>query len=309
MNSTLYQPGDRVTVGPYECEVERQFDDKHPVYLCRVASQAEPVVLKYLHFSHSGRNMSFPNFRSRLGQRATALFQNVRDSLLTAGIPDMMFCDDTHHLVGYVPGKSLDGFTDYSLQEVQDIMLRTSATIGVLMEHELVHGDVKMDNVIMSLNNNQPVSTATTLIDFGLMGKAGEWSDPRGNRTIGTPYYMAPEQALGGYEYTTDVFSAGLLALDILHKSPYDIDFFSVVQDQENLRWLLQDRIFDLWRLPNAKAYLESRLLTRDDVDVRSARAMIDFIFACTEHAPEARPQSGEEMRQMLTDTGNVTEI
>ena len=88
-------------------------------------------------------------------------------------------------------------------------------------EHDVVHRDLKPENVMVT-------STGTVKIaDFG-MAKARELDAGRGltasGTTVGTPAYMAPEQALAqAVGPWTDLYSAGVIAYELLAgRVPFD---------------------------------------------------------------------------------------
>ncbi|MFA7277815.1 MAG: hypothetical protein WC101_02385 [Candidatus Gracilibacteria bacterium] len=310
MDTPSYQPGQRIILGPYECDIEQQFGQSD-AYLCRTQSHEKPLVLKYLPYVR-GHDQGADTGRHRvlLAQRAFFLFKQVRSSLVAAGIPDMVFCDDVHQLVEYVPGDAISEGKDYSLQDIQSILLRIIDRVSALMEHGLVHGDLKTENVITSREDDLSISPTTTPIDFNLMGEAGGSPGVLDDSIMGTPYFMPSEQVCGRYYPTSDVFTTGMIALDTLaNSSNYGVNFFEVHKDYDILHDLLAGHAYHTWIQPDARPYLEKTLFSQKDIDTRLARGIIDFFFACTRHNPKDRPQNGEEMRQILTDTGNITEI
>lgn len=245
-----------------------------------------------------------------LVQRAFILFERVRSQLTAVGIPDMFFCDPAHHLIEYAPGTSIENIEGYDVKSIEDILTSIVTQVGALIECGLVHGDVKTENVVTSIDaSGSVISSQTRLIDFGTMGEMSKSCSIFSDYITGTPYFMAPEQVNGQYERTTDVFSIGLMALNLLDKSIYGVDCWRIFRDRETLDHLLRDRLSGNWLLPDAREYLEKQLLSRTDIDTRATRSLIEFFFACTRQRHEDRPQSGTEMRQILTDTGNITEV
>lgn len=62
---------------------------------------------------------------------------------------------------------------------------------------------------------------------------------------------------------------------------------------------------FAMWEQVRAT----KNIVAHDPHEELKARQVMNFIRACGDHRPEKRPQSGKEMRQILTDKGNLTEI
>jgi eukaryotic-like serine/threonine-protein kinase len=79
----------------------------------------------------------------------------------------------------------------------------------------IVHGDVKPANVLISATG------AVKVADFGVARLAEGSTDGGGATIVGTPRYMAPEQARGlPLTPATDVYSAGVVLYEMLAGTP-----------------------------------------------------------------------------------------
>ena len=95
-----------------------------------------------------------------------------------------------------------------------DLLARLAYALAAVHAAGVVHRDFKPDNVILRPNQS-PV-----LVDFGiaLVGRKRE-KDLKG----GTPFYMAPEQARGGFtDERSDLYSLGVVAHEMLLKKRPD---------------------------------------------------------------------------------------
>ncbi|XP_059441319.1 G-type lectin S-receptor-like serine/threonine-protein kinase At4g27290 [Corylus avellana] len=122
----------------------------------------------------------------------------------------------------YMPNKSLDSFIfDQANSKVLDwhkrINIIRGIAKGLLYLHEdsrlrIIHRDLKASNILLDNNMNPKIS------DFGLAKSfGGDQVDSKTNRIIGTYGYMSPEYMVHGrYSVKSDVFSFGVLVLEIL---------------------------------------------------------------------------------------------
>ncbi|MEO0949144.1 MAG: protein kinase, partial [Cyanobacteria bacterium J06641_5] len=89
-------------------------------------------------------------------------------------------------------------------------------TLSSIHHNRVIHRDIKPGNIILRDRDRLPV-----LIDFGAVKEVMGLAD-NGNRPVtktaivGTPSYMAPEQAVGRPVYASDLYSLALTAVHLL---------------------------------------------------------------------------------------------
>jgi serine/threonine-protein kinase len=100
--------------------------------------------------------------------------------------------------------------------EVRQILLELLSVLDYVHSRNIVHRDIKPDNIILRASDGKPV-----LIDFGIVKEAIATAVNFSAKTpysaiLGTPGYMASEQAAGRPVYSSDLYSLGLTAIFLL---------------------------------------------------------------------------------------------
>jgi len=127
----------------------------------------------------------------------------------------------------FVEGRSLrdmlNSGTRISVTEGANILRDVATALGYAHERGIVHRDIKPDNVLVS-------GGAAVVTDFGVakaISSARAGAAPGGSLTqigfsLGTPMYMAPEQAAAdpGTDHRADIYSFGVLAYELFAGAP-----------------------------------------------------------------------------------------
>lgn len=120
-------------------------------------------------------------------------------------------------ILEFVTGEALsDSLNEgpMAVQQATEIMLQVTAALAHAHQHKVLHRDVKPANVLVS-------DGVVRLADFGLAKLAQQTEELTGSRVLGTPSYMAPEQAQGAsVGPTTDVYAAGVVLYEMLCGAP-----------------------------------------------------------------------------------------
>ena len=125
------------------------------------------------------------------------------------------------YVMPFVKGESLRDRLDREGQLPVDdaiqIALEVAGALGHAHEHDIVHRDIKPENVLIS-NGHALVA------DFGIARAASEGGAQKLTQTgmaLGTPVYMAPEQAAGEkVGATADIYSLGCMLYEMLAGEP-----------------------------------------------------------------------------------------
>jgi len=128
--------------------------------------------------------------------------------------------DPPYIVMRYVEGGTLKEVLrrgQLPLEEIGFLLRQVSAALDYAHRQGVVHRDVKPSNIMIDGEGNAFVS------DFGtarMVGRAGvglgEGLTQSGSM-MGTPGYMAPEQAMGeGVDHRADLYSLGVMAFEML---------------------------------------------------------------------------------------------
>ena len=160
-----------------------------------------------------------------------------------------------------------------------DVMnrLRIAAEMAAALEYVhsrgVIHRDIKPENVFLE------ESGRSKLMDFGISKAAGFNLTKAGN-TMGTPFYMSPEQVMGvNITPQVDVYSYGIVLYEM-----FTGERLVTGDSMERLFYAILHENPDLSKLQNAGL----------------PPALSDLILRCTAKKPEERIQGFGQVRQAL---------
>jgi TolB-like protein/Tfp pilus assembly protein PilF/predicted Ser/Thr protein kinase len=124
----------------------------------------------------------------------------------------------------FVEGGQLDEVvkhTPLSIRQAVELIAKVARSVHYAHEHGILHRDIKPGNILLDANG------APHLTDFGLARLVeSESTVTRTREVLGTPSYMAPEQATGnnpttaGLTSATDVYGLGAVLYQLLTGHP-----------------------------------------------------------------------------------------
>jgi serine/threonine-protein kinase len=145
---------------------------------------------------------------------------------------------DRYMVMEFMDGDSLSGRIQkkgrLSPAELYPIAHQLLAALAAAHGAGIIHRDLKPDNVYL-LRSRSGVADFVKLLDFGiskfnqLSGDSG-FSMTRTGAVMGTPYYMAPEQAKGAkdMDHRVDLYAAGVILYEsVTGEVPFNADTFN----------------------------------------------------------------------------------
>jgi serine/threonine-protein kinase len=160
--------------------------------------------------------------------------------------------------------ETMKGGREGDLSRKLNIALQIGRALEYIHSRKIIHRDIKPENVHVDLTGK------VKLMDFGIAKSEG-LQLTRAGFTLGTPYYMAPEQVLG-QQLTplADVYAFGVL-------------LFELIARVKPITGESVERIFN---------QILSEPLNPDPLRTAGApQAVVDLIMRCTAKQPAQRPQ------------------
>src|SRR5215475_1217369 len=200
----------------YKLERELGGGGMSRVYLAEETALGRRVVVKVLS-PELMAGVNIDRFRREI-QLAARLQQAQIVPVLSAG--DMSGIP--YYTMPFVDGESLraklarDG--KLPVNDVLSILRDVTRALAYAHEHGVVHRDIKPDNVLLS-------GGTAVVTDFGIAKAIAAASDQVATDAstsaltqLGTPAYMAPEQAAGdaGIDHRADIYALGAMAYELL---------------------------------------------------------------------------------------------
>ncbi len=171
-----------------------------------------------------------------------------------------------------------------------NILIQTAHGLAAAHKQGIVHRDMKPENVFIT---DVGATDTPKLLDFGIAkvsGQDGQNNLTRTGTIFGTPYYMAPEQALGqGVDQRVDIYAMGVIM--------YEMFSGSVPFEGESFMGILTQHITTPAEAVEVRAQRDQRDVPEE---VRS------IINTCMQKPPENRFQTMDELLTALVTTHSV---
>jgi serine/threonine protein kinase len=197
----------------------------------------------------TGQRVALKTLNSDLLSHPSAVARYHREARAAAGIghPNICSVSDVGQLPDGRPFLVMELLTGRTLADrirddgampfphVVNILTQTLSALEAAHAKKIVHRDIKPDNVF--LTDRIRGVTAVKLLDFGIaksLDENAELSLTRTGMVVGTPFYMAPEQARGEtLDHRVDIYACGVLLFEMLTgRRPYHATNYNALMVQ-----------------------------------------------------------------------------
>lgn len=181
---------------------------------------------------------SLPLRQSNLSPQQTAdLFRQEAERLAELGthpqIPRLwehFEWQDSQYLVQeYIDGQNLEVLLaqekTFAEERVRQVLQDLLPVLRFVHGHQVIHRDIKPENIICP-----QASDKLALVDFGASKFVTETMLARTGTLIGSAGYVAPEQAMGKAEFSSDLYSLGVTCIHLL-TGMHPFDLYSISED------------------------------------------------------------------------------
>lgn len=186
------------------------------VYRARQKSLNRTVALKVIGLGHWAADAHVKRFR-REAEAAASLDHSGIVPIYEVGERD----GSCYFSMKFIEGGQLDAVSarqPMTIRHAVELIAKVARTVCYAHEHGILHRDIKPGNILLD-QNGEP-----HLTDFGLARLVeNESTVTRTLEVLGTPSYMAPEQAVGNngaISNATDVYGLGAVLYQLLTGHP-----------------------------------------------------------------------------------------
>jgi WD40 repeat protein len=137
---------------------------------------------------------------------------------------------DSQYLVQeHIDGQNLEVLLaeekTFSEERVRQVLQDLLPVLRFVHGHQVIHRDIKPENIICPQQSDKLV-----LVDFGASKFVTETMLVRTGTLIGSAGYVAPEQAMGKAEFSSDLYSLGVTCIHLL-TGLHPFDLYSISED------------------------------------------------------------------------------
>ncbi len=209
----------QASIGKYELLEELGRGGFATVYKARDPSLDRAIALKVLHGGYAGRSDAVQRFLDEARHAASLRHDGIVRIYDVGDVKGQPYI-----AMEYLPGGALSARLKgepLPFDAALTILEQIADALDYAHKRDLVHRDVKPANILFDDEGR------AVLVDFGLVKSLVESGYTVAGTSLGTPHYMAPEQAQAGapVDARADVYALGVVAYEMLTgRVPFEAD-------------------------------------------------------------------------------------
>lgn len=266
------------------------------VYRAKDEETGEAVALKVIEGFLADTNAVKDRFTREvavLRRLASPHIVRVRD----AGIEEGRMFLALDLLTGETLATKLRREQKLSLEETLAIIDEVLRGLTVAHEAQVVHRDLKPDNIMLE-EAHRSSAASVSILDFGFakLAQADATTLPlaltKVGTAVGTPYYMAPEQARGDTDvsHAADLYSLGVVMFECLAGRPPHVGANAEeIMVAHNAEAAPDIRTFEPNTPPEVAHFLRKALKRKPEERFRTAKHMRERLALLREAAPRKK--------------------
>lgn len=180
------------------------------VYLAKDIILERDVAIKVLRLEYANDDEFIARF-DREAQSATSLSHPNIVNIFDVGEEDHILYMVMEYVEGMTLKEYIQKYGPIDVEEALDIMKQISSAIGHAHANNIVHRDIKPQNILIDPYGQAKVT------DFGIAVALSATALTQTNSILGSVHYLSPEQARGGMATKkSDIYSLGIVLFELL---------------------------------------------------------------------------------------------
>src|SRR5262245_4657122 len=255
------------------------------VYAARDLAHDRTIALKVINRSYTDDATTVARFQ-REGRIVAELRHPNIVEVFEVGQIDGEWVMAMELLAGTNLADAIESRKTYPPEELVPILGGVLDALGAAHAQQIVHRDIKPQNIFLT-RSGDGLLPGVKVLDFGVakvVGLSAEEQLTRSGTILGTPEFMAPEQATGRVaDHRSDLYAVACVAYAMLCGRPPFVD-----------NWPMRVVMKQAFEAPSPPSRIRPELARAAGIDRFMSRAL--------EKKPEDRFQSADEMRAALDD-------